>query len=395
MFESTVDGSGATDLAEPMAAADRSPKQLAELISATHRMESVLIARRLAAIAALLDHHGGTCPSVIGQDPATVTGYERTCADVAALMNLAPAAASHQVHYAEALNTRLPRVGELFAEGRLDWRTVQIIIFRTDLVDVDLIAGLDEELAARAERWHSWSRRRIINTVDAAVLAIDPDAARQRRKDADDDRFIWIGPDRDGMAEINGKVAAAQGTAFDRRLTQLDNDVCDDDPRNLEQRRVDALTALTEGRTLACGCGRAECPAQPTPPAGVGEQVILNVIATEDTVTGASQLPGYLDGYGVIDAEQVRELAASAVQRMVDGTVDAAAALRYQPSPALARAIRCRDLTCRFPGCCRPASRCDLDHTMPFNHSDPAAGGQTVASKVRCRECTPLQAGGG
>jgi hypothetical protein len=196
-------------------------------------MESVLISRRLAAIAALLDHHGGTCPSVIGQDPATVTGYERTCADVAALMNLAPAAASHQVHYAEALDTRLPRVGELFAEGRLDWRTVQIIIFRTDLVDVDLIAELDEELAARAERWHSWSRRRIINTVDAAVLAVDPDAARQRRKDADDDRYIWIGPDRDGMAEINGKVAAAQGTAFDRRLTQLANDVCADDPRSL------------------------------------------------------------------------------------------------------------------------------------------------------------------
>jgi hypothetical protein len=27
---------------------------------------------------------------------------------------------------------------------------------------------------------------------------------------------------------------------------------------------------------------------------------------------------------------------------------------------------------------------CDLDHTTPFNHSDPAAGGHTVASNLKC-----------
>ena len=36
---------------------------------------------------------------------------------------------------------------------------------------------------------------------------------------------------------------------------------------------------------------------------------MINVIAREATVTGNSQQPGYLEGYGVIDAEQVRELA--------------------------------------------------------------------------------------
>ncbi|HEU4360963.1 MAG TPA: DUF222 domain-containing protein, partial [Mycobacterium sp.] len=102
-------------------------------------MESVLVARRLAAIAALLDHHGGTCPSQYGQDPETVTGYERTCAEVSALMNLAPAVASHQVHYAEALDCRLPKVAALLAGGRLDWRTAQLIITRTDLVDDELM----------------------------------------------------------------------------------------------------------------------------------------------------------------------------------------------------------------------------------------------------------------
>lgn len=385
MFEQLVDDCSEAALIDRDAAHGLEPARLAELITSAHRLESVLVARRLAAIAALLRRRGGVDPE-IEPHPHAITGYEQTCAEVSALMNLAPAAASYQVHYAAVLDTRLPKVGALLARGRLDWRTVQLIITRTDLVDEALIADLDEQLAARAGGWHSWSRRRIINAVDAAVLEIDVDAARQRRKQADDDRYIWISPDRDGMAEIRGKLNAAQGTAFDQRLTQLANAVCAEDPRNIEQRRVDALTALSEGRPLSCACSRADCPVRKAdaPPAEAQTRVILNVIAAADTITGHSERPGYLDGFGVIDAEQVRELAADATQRIIDGTQDAAAALRYHPSPALARAIRCRDLTCRFPGCHRTASICDLDHTTPFDHTDPTAGGPTVASNLKC-----------
>lgn len=51
----------------------------------------------------------------------------------------------------------------------------------------------------------------------------------------------------------------------------------------------------------------------------------------------------------------------------------------YAPSRALADFVRCRDLTCRFPGCDRPAVACDLDHTIP--HAD---GGPTHASNLKC-----------
>ncbi|BCO33942.1 hypothetical protein MHEC_03750 [Mycobacterium heckeshornense] len=263
-----------------------------------------------------------------------------------------------------------------------------IDISRTDLVtDGIVIAKLDDSLASRIGKWHGWSRQRIVNAVDAAVRIADPDAARERRERAEDDRYIATSAGEHGMSEIHGTVAASAATAFDRRLSELAKQVCPNDPRTLDQRRADALTALTEGRLLACGCGKSRCTNKTETSTGRatgGAQVVVSVVASEQTVTGGGSRPGYLEGYGVIDPEQVRRLAAAASIRLADAQTTPGDALRYQPSAALARAIRCRDLTCRFPRCSRPAMACDIDHTIPFNHSDPKAGGLTVPWNLKC-----------
>src|SRR6202012_2557450 len=44
----------------------------------------------------------------------------------------------------------------------------------------------------------------------------------------------------------------------------------------------------------------------------------------------------------------------------------------YQPSRRLQHLIRARNRTCSAPGCQQPAARCDLDHTIPYDH-----GGRT------------------
>ncbi len=39
----------------------------------------------------------------------------------------------------------------------------------------------------------------------------------------------------------------------------------------------------------------------------------------------------------------------------------------YRPSRALQHLIRTRNARCTAPGCSRPATRCDLDHTQPWH----------------------------
>ena len=76
----------------------------------------------------------------------------------------------------------------------------------------------------------------------------------------------------------------------------------------------------------------------------------------------------------------IAELAKSA--RLVPLIAPVVAESHYVPSARLADFVRCRDLTCRAPGCERPATECDVDHTAPYSQ-----GGPTHASNLKslCR----------
>ena len=247
------------------------PTELVVAIADSQRQESMLMARRMAAVAELLAQR---TEEVIDEDPdpgfMIVTGFHRTTAEIAAAMNLSPTAASFVVSHADALKERLPKVAEVLATGDTDWRTVQLIITRTELVGDSVIGRLDSNLACRISKWHCWSRRRIINAIDATVRGLDPDAIRERIR-REDKRHVDVIALGDGTAKIDGIVAADAAVAFDRRLDELATAVCRDDPRSIANRRADAMKAMAEGRRLACECGADDCPnrsdAQTRPPA--------------------------------------------------------------------------------------------------------------------------------
>ncbi|WKG03132.1 HNH endonuclease signature motif containing protein [Mycolicibacterium sp. HK-90] len=363
------------------------PGRLVDALAEGSRAEARLIAARMAAVADLLAQRTAEL-NVEGVHPnyMIVTGFARASAEVGAALNLTKGAASRLVEQAEALRDRLPHLAALLAAGQTDWRTVEIVLARTRFVSSKVMAQIDSELAEQVGGWQCWSDGRITTTVDAKVKLLDP-AAIAEREHATDRRRVEVKPLGDGTAKVDAIVTTRAGLAFDAKLSEMSGRLCPKDPRSNDQRRADAIEALAEGRELSCECGRAECPTRSAAPQSESSspRVVFNVIADRDTVLSGGQAPGYVLGYGVIDAEQVRELAAEATMRLVtEPQVDAAAALRYQPTVSVQRWVRCRDLTCRFPGCEHPAEDCDIDHTVPFDHNKPALGGLTVPANLKC-----------
>ena len=337
--------------------------ELLDAMVVGQRDERAAFARQLVAVGRLTqrrieqgtDEHNFWC----------VDDWEVIAAEIGAELGISRGRASSQMRYGTSLLERFPKLCEVFLAGQVDFWVIAAAIYRTDLLtDKDAQAKVDAELARKAPSWNMLSRERITELVDWMVIELDPDAVRVA-KQRDVDRHIEVKPGPNGTAQIWGEVRAHDAAAFDQKLNELATTVCRDDPRTKTQRRTDALTPLTSGATsMPCTCGSADCPAagagRPIPP------IVINVLAQAATVAGTSDKPGYLPGYGAIPAATVAELATHASLRPVPAATDLVVEPQYRPSAGLARFIRCRNLTCCWPGCDQPAMGCDIDHTVPY-----------------------------
>lgn len=316
--------------------------------------------------------------------------WEAVAAQVAAALNCSIAMGSSYLRYAVALRDRFPKVGGVFQAGGIDYRAFQTIVFRTDLItDPEVLARVDALLAARLLRTPTLTRGRLAAEVDKVVARVDADAVR-RAKDGLRDRFVDVVAGETGMAFVTGTVLATAGRALDRRLDEIAGTVCNGDPRNREQRRADALGALAGGADrLVCGCGSPDCGAAARTGKG---SVVIYVVAEQSSIDGSGRTPGAVFGSeGLISAELVAELAKDAQLQPLVVPSDAPEP-RYAPSAKLAAFVRARDLTCRAPGCDRPATDCDVDHTVAYG-----SGGWTHASNLKalCRKHHLLKTFGG
>jgi Domain of unknown function (DUF222) len=338
------------------------------------RAEARAAADRLVAVGELLVLR---CRDSDEQPDWAADAWDATAAQVGAALNCSVAMGQSYLRYAMAMRDRLPEVGKVFAAGDIDYRAFQTIVFRTDLIDdPQVLARVDARLAALVSRRRALTRGGLAAAVDRVVALVDPDAVR-RATSAAEKRFFDVVADEAGMSWMEGRVFATVGSALDRRLDELAATVCADDPRTVKQRRADALGALAAGAEgLVCACGSADCAAAGAP--APKSNVAIHMVADQATVEGTGSTPGVLSGRReLIPAALIAELAKSA--RLVPLYPPGGAEPGYAPSAKLADFVRCRDLTCRAPGCDRPAIGCDIDHTIPY-----ADGGATCASNLKC-----------
>jgi hypothetical protein len=306
------------------------------------------------------------------------------------------------------LRHRLHGTHDAFAAGHIDLDQTRVIAAMLDGVSDDKLDILEAAILDGRPLPPSKLRARCRRL----VARHDPDSLPHRAKLAAADRDVRVRPADNGMCYLDGNLPAADARTIGMRLREMSiHDVCSMDPRTLAQRRADALTALADGTgALVCRCRSEHCHTRSGRPA-TRRAPLIQVVIDAGTLLGLDDAPAHLDGYGPIDADTARALAADGVFQRVhtltaeDGgsvlgagvvssrpgippawiaaTADSAATT-YTPGAALARLVRARDGLCRFPNCQVPARNCDLDHIIPFHHEQPENGGLTVESNLAC-----------
>ncbi|HET7739232.1 MAG TPA: DUF222 domain-containing protein [Mycobacterium sp.] len=385
-------------------------------IGAWARVEAAACARRLTAMVAMLDARQSADDSV-EREQWYLDNWGAVCAEIGAAQQITSAAASRQLLVATSLRDRLPKVAAVFADGGLTYQLASTIVWRTAAIkDPEALRAVDTEISEALPEWPALSQQKMVDAIDVFVIRHDPHALRRTQNRARGRSVDIDIDDASGLATLWGELFAHDAKALDQRLDTLAGTVCDSDLRTIDQRRADALGALAAGADrLACLCGRPDCNAA----APVPNSTVIYVITHDDTITGQSEgterqdaaldgeqprlfdkpvreltltealtdtdlgepaatRPGVMLGGPVVPGPIVRRLALQAAIKRIIHPGDRPPEPRYVPSTTLADFVRCRDLTCRFPGCDVPAERCDLDHTIPY----PV--GSTCASNLKC-----------
>ena len=366
-------------LASALAVVDRSRVDALTVLAAQARQ----VAHEQAGLLAVLVQVAEAAEVAVVGGAGHVPG-EFAADEIAVALCWTRQAAQAQLAFARDVVGRLPVLWAALHAGHLDVARVRRIS--------DVVAVLPDELA----------RRVVDRVVDAAadlttgqlaarlrrlVIAADPQAAARRERAAVADRRLVTDTGQDGTAMLAGyglpvhrAAAAAERIAAIAAAAKATGD-----PRSLDQLRADTFLDLLDGTLVG---------PHPAPRRGVVE---LRVDLA--TLTGASDAPGELAGWGPVTADLARQLAAakppatwrwSAYDRR--GLLRHHGLTRRRPTSADAELVRARDRTCRAPGCRVPARRCDLDHTRPW-----ATGGATTPANLAalCRHHHRMKDQGG
>ena len=378
-------------LPEACELASVSDAALVDALGCYSRAENAMCARKLAVMAELFVRRTGL-DDADERDSWWLDPVAAVAAELAAVSGISQGLALSQSHRAVALRDRLPSVAALFEAGTISDLLVRTIVWRTALViSPSAMARLDRALADRVIRWGALSAKKTEQAIDELVEEIDPGALRRNRPGSRGRGVEFGSPsDEAGFTSMWARLYATDAVLIEQRVEDAARSVCDADPRTIGERRADALTALGAEAELACACGETDCTARSSADERPAKNAVVYVVAEEKSVAAARSAaasaqpvpcpapPAFVFGGGVMPAPLLAGIAERATLREVRHPGEAPVESRYTPSRTTADFVRCRDLTCRFPGCDKPAQFCDLDHTVAY----PV--GPTHPSNLKC-----------
>lgn len=182
------------------------------------RLASWAQARELATITELARRRpaGGGTPAPPGQLPARMSEF--VADEVALALTLTSRAADAKLSLALGLADR-PATFAALEAGRIDLTRAKIIIEGVSTLDARHADAVEAAVLPRAP---GLTAGQLGAAVARAVLAVDPQAARRRRKDTEKCARVDCWPEPYGTASLAGwHLPSAQALAADKRLCQI------------------------------------------------------------------------------------------------------------------------------------------------------------------------------
>jgi len=314
-------------------------------------------------------------------------GSEYAPDEAGVALHLSRGAACARIGTAVRLLAVLPETHATWEAGRIDTAKARAVDDATWTLTPELARAVQDRVLPRAPEQ---TLTELKGALARAVLAVDPEGAETRHREARRERRVVVTPEADGMASLWALLTATEAAGAFTWLTRLARGLGADDPRSMDGRRADILAALLTGRPVthpdpdtpatenpadesgpAADAGR---PIQPITPA----KPLIQVVIPYSTLIGADDQPCELVGHGPIPASLAREVAADGVWRRLitdplSGTLLDYGRTTYHPPAGLADHVRARDVYCRAPGCRRKAADAELDHIVAWSDGGPTS----------------------
>ena len=344
-----------------------SDDQLVGVLTAWQRTESWAAAGRLSAAAELIRRRPATGRARAGHAGVPLP-WSKFCADeLAAALAISRWAAEKMTGLAHDLATRLPLTRQALHDGIIDNYKAQVIAEATRCLAAAAAAAV--EAAIVPDRVTGKTPGQIRATIARAVLKADPNAARQRREQAQKDARVELWREDAGTAAIvSFGLPPDKALAADQQITSRAMDLkAAGVPGSMDALRVRAYLDALLGQDTAARYqttpsqpssnspgsdhpssnspgggnpggrggggpdsepgalagnrtpGGSAAPEQPSgtgpdgpPPAPIRPAAKINLTIPLATLLGLAEHPGEATGFGPIDAALARTLAAQA-----------------------------------------------------------------------------------
>jgi hypothetical protein len=307
----------------------------------------------------LISHYQAGRYQSIAEIGSVLADPEVASSEVGVALHLTRAAADTETGLAEGLAGH-PQIREALGAGLIDLRRARVLVESLGTIDQAQVV-LDRVLPQAPELTTGQLRAR----TSRILIELDAQAAHKTYLEGLERRRVVVEANPDGTANLCAlNLPPARVMAIRRRLNRLSREArTPGDTRTHDQRRADTLLDLLTGKTAGN-------------PQGAGVEIVADI----NTLTGISEAPGHLPGWGPVHAELTRKIVSDQTDTQWRYTVTdqgrpvATGTLRRRPTVSMTRRLRALHPVCVFPGCRIPTQESDLDHHTPWRTTKTTRG---------------------